>query len=377
MAVSWKTIPDFFTADSGNFLSSGAGLLGGIFGEGKTNMLSNLLSQFSGAKSTSISSLLSMAVPAILAMLGKHASTNNLSSDGLASMLAGQKGNIASAMPAGLNVGSLFESMEHRAAAPVAAATHSRPVQKNVHADTHHYASDADDNAGGGLKILFPIILLALLGAAAWYFFKDGCGGPKEVEHTSTGTHSDTSTVHSAGATMVNMAPGKLDSISGDFIYDAGESSSINLPNNAGVLAVGRNSTEYKLVNFLNDKNAMIDTAKGNWFEFTNVRFKTNAAEITEESLAQLKNLVTISKAYPSAQFKIGGYTDNSGNAANNLTLSQKRADAVAAKLKELGMPANALESAKGYGPEWPIADNATAEGRAQNRRVAVNVKSK
>jgi K(+)-stimulated pyrophosphate-energized sodium pump len=121
----------------------------------------------------------------------------------------------------------------------------------------------------------------------------------------------------------------------------------------------------------------MIDTVKGNWFEFTNVRFNTGGSEITETSMDQLKNLVTISKAYPTAQFKIGGYTDNTGNAAANVTLSQKRAEAVAAMLKKLGIAGKAIESAKGYGQEWPLADNATPEGRAQNRRVAVNVKSR
>jgi outer membrane protein OmpA-like peptidoglycan-associated protein len=45
--------------------------------------------------------------------------------------------------------------------------------------------------------------------------------------------------------------------------------------------------------------------------------------------------------------------------------------------LKKLGIAAGAITGSKGYGKEWPIADNATPEGRAQNRRVAVNVKAK
>lgn len=358
----------FFDNDGGSFLNKGAGLLSGLFGEGKTNMLSSLIAQFSGAKSSSVSSLLSMAAPAILGMLGRHANSNNLSADGLASMLSSQRSNIANAMPAGLNLSSIFSGFGSKPADTVShtAATHST---------THHYAADPDEKRGTGMKLLLPILLLALLGAAAWYFFKDGCRGPEDPEHTEA-AHTDTASLDgSTGHTTMPL--GKLDSTSGDFIYDIGESVVINLPNNGGSLSVGKNSTEYKLVNFLNDKSALIDTVKGNWFEFTNVRFKTGGSEITDESLSQLKNLVAISKAYPAAQFKIGGYTDNTGDAAKNVTLSQRRADAVAAKLKELGMAAAGLESAKGYGQEWPIADNATAEGRAQNRRVAVNVKAK
>lgn len=360
---------NFFDNDGGGLLSKGAGLLSNLFGQGKTDMLSTVISQFSGAKSSSITSLLSMAAPAILGMLGKHANTNNLSADGLASMLSSQKANITNALPSGLNLGSLFSGFgASKAAEQVSHAA------TTAHAAAHHYTEE--ERSGGGMKLLFPIILLALLGAAAWYFFKDGCRGPEDPEHTEA-THTDTVSADGTASHTTGMAMGKLDSLTGDFIYDAGESATLNLPNNGGSLTVGKNTTEYRLISFLNDKNAAIDTVKGNWFEFTNVRFKTGGSQITDESLTQLRNLVTIAKAFPAAQFKIGGYTDNTGDAAKNVTLSQKRADAVVAKLKELGMAATALESAKGYGQEWPIADNATPEGRAQNRRVAVNVKAK
>ena len=151
----------------------------------------------------------------------------------------------------------------------------------------------------------------------------------------------------------------------------------IDLPANAGKLVVGENSTENKLYKFLMDSNQKLDTVKGNWFELTNVHFKTGGTELDSASMVQLKNVVAITKAFPSAEFKLGGYTDNTGDSSANIVLSQKRAEAVVAQLKKLGTSAAAITGAKGFGPQWPLQDNATPEGRAQNRRVAVNVKAK
>jgi OmpA-OmpF porin, OOP family len=363
---------NFFGNESGGLLNKGAGLLSGLFGDNKMGMLTNLISGFSGAKTTSITSLLSMAAPALLGFLGKHASENNLNAGGLAAMLGNQKSNIAAALPAGLNLGSVFNSFS----APAEAA------KSTVKAAAGHAEATAE-KAGSGLKWLLPLLLLALAAMAVLYFWrgcnKDAAGGGHDG-HDSTSTQHDTT--HTGGidkptAGGTTTVAGKLDSM-GNFVYDMGEMVTLTLPNNGGELKVGKNSTEAKLVAFLNDKNAMIDTAKGNWYEFTNVRFKKGSADLTEESMDQLKNMVAISKAYPTAAFKLGGYTDNTGSVAGNVALSQKRADAVAAMIKKLGAAASAITGTKGYGPEYPIcAANNTPECQAQNRRVAVNVKAK
>ena len=72
-------------------------------------------------------------------------------------------------------------------------------------------------------------------------------------------------------------------------------------------------------------------------------------------------------------RIKIGGYTDNSGDAATNLRLSQARAETVLNELRTMGIAASRLE-AEGYGQAHPVADNATPEGRATNRRVALRL---
>src|SRR5262249_32007068 len=69
----------------------------------------------------------------------------------------------------------------------------------------------------------------------------------------------------------------------------------------------------------------------------------------------------------------VGGYTDNTGDPGANQKLSQDRATAVFTELVTLGVPAQRM-SAEGYGQQYPVADNSTDSGRAQNRRIALRV---
>ena len=97
---------------------------------------------------------------------------------------------------------------------------------------------------------------------------------------------------------------------------------------------------------------------------------------IKPESQVQITNLVEILKAFPNVSLKIGGYTDNVGDAKSNLKLSADRAAAVVAALKAAGIDGKRLES-EGYGQEHPVASNDTEEGRTQNRRIAARVTAK
>ena len=94
------------------------------------------------------------------------------------------------------------------------------------------------------------------------------------------------------------------------------------------------------------------------------------------ESQEQLNNIAAILKAYPSVKVKIGGYTDNTGDPDANLRLSQQRADSVMQQLMSMGIAPDRL-TAQGYGDQYPIGDNSTPEGRAKNRRIALNVTEK
>ena len=85
-------------------------------------------------------------------------------------------------------------------------------------------------------------------------------------------------------------------------------------------------------------------------------------------------DLLTVSSSlqkYPESRVQIVGHTDNTGGAAYNQGLSERRANAVADVLMEGGVPFNRIETI-GRGEDQPIASNLTDEGRAQNRRVEI-----
>lgn len=77
---------------------------------------------------------------------------------------------------------------------------------------------------------------------------------------------------------------------------------------------------------------------------------------------------------YPDTTIFVTGHTDNTGSAAHNQALSERRANAVRAELAANGVPANRIV-AIGAGFTQPIASNATAQGRAQNRRVEITIR--
>lgn len=131
---------------------------------------------------------------------------------------------------------------------------------------------------------------------------------------------------------------------------------------------------ERKLIAFIEDKSKPVD--RETWFSFDRLDFETGSATLKPTSAEQLKNIAEIMKAYPKAALKIGGYTDNVGNADANLKLSQKRAENTMQELVKLGVDAKRLE-AQGYGEKHPVADNATEEGRQKNRRIDLRVTRK
>lgn len=101
--------------------------------------------------------------------------------------------------------------------------------------------------------------------------------------------------------------------------------------------------------------------------------FENNSAQILHSSMPVLTRLAEILIRYPLARVEIAGHTDDSGSRERNTELSQQRSDAVRTWLIGHGGDGNRI-TAVGYGPDRPKVSNASAKGRAVNRRVEFNL---
>lgn len=104
------------------------------------------------------------------------------------------------------------------------------------------------------------------------------------------------------------------------------------------------------------------------------IQFENGKATITKKSLPILDNVVKIMTSNPSYKLEINGHTDNAGDPGKNLTLSKDRAASVKAYLMSKGIAQDRLTS-NGFGDTMPVASNATAKGKAANRRVEFIIK--
>ena len=137
---------------------------------------------------------------------------------------------------------------------------------------------------------------------------------------------------------------------------------------------VPSNGVEVRLVEYLQGNEGAGGGTAG--LDFDRLLFDTNSATLQPSSSEQLNNIAAILRAYPTAKIQLRGYTDNTGEASQNLQLSQERADTVSAELAKRGIDPSRL-TATGYGQDQAVADNSTEEGRQKNRRISIRVAEK
>lgn len=337
--------------------AKGNSIMASLF-DGKQPGITGAISAFAGIKDSSTASLMSMALPPILGLLGRHAEQNNLSASGLAGFLSSQKDHIMHAMPAGLTsvAGMLGLSSLQGAASQLKASD----LKNTPHSTIDEVKTISETPTA---KWLVPVIVILIVLAGLWYFSRS-CNETRPSTATVTDTAA-TATNKDTGMAMRTTPPDTT-----------AASIKVKLPNGKE-LEANKGGIEDQLVTFLNSnwKSLSDDSLKNKWFNFDNLNFNLGTATITPASEKQLDNIAEILKAYPDAKIKIGGYTDASGNAADNKKLSRDRADAAKAGLDKRGVGSQVI-GAEGYGSQYakyPVS--APDDERALDRHVSVSVR--
>lgn len=322
------------------------------------------IENYADVSSTSAKHIVDAATPHLVNGLSAHKPANV----GIIDWIIEQKDHILAAIPSNFNltnalgIGSLMSLFSGHQKAP--------EVKHTAQHINHQHHQPVEEPKKSGNNGLIWLLLVALVALLLWWLLGKGCNNDDQVV-----TRTDTTTnVVRTTETTTTTTTSKIDP-DGNYIYDVGENTVINLADGT-TLTVGKNSTEYKLYDFLMNGTIDQNDKTKNWIPFDRVYFKLGNAELTDKSRAQVDNIAKILKNFPNAALKLGGYTDNTGDAAINKKLSTERAQIVAKLFGDLGV-AKQIEEAVGYGPEHPIATNDTDEGRAQNRRVDLKVSKK
>lgn len=336
--------------------SLGESLLAHLF-EGKSTVLHSINSLAGFQNVGSAGKVLSIAAPLVLASLRNKAEISDLGMAGLLKWLLDNKQNILGSLPNGwtsqMGLIHLMYSKDH---------DHSGGSETSVPTSRFWW--------------LWILAIMALVGGL-WVGVKS-CNQTEMVDRFTGAIKNAKAVLDSTSIEAENaakLAKEGLDSAAQVFKSKwTALGKSINIRLGDSTLSLPEKGVELKLVEWIQNKANEID--KTTWFNFDRILFQTGSASLNKVSDEQIKNIATIMKAMPSLEFKIGGYTDNTGDPVANVKLSMERAEAVKNALVEKGIDVKRLE-AEGYGPEFPAADNATEEGREQNRRVAIRVTKK
>ena len=329
-----------------------AGVTGGAPVEASSSFLNTLfgsslpaveakIAQTTNISTAASTSILAAAAPMVMGSLSNKINASGLTMASLGTTLSDELTSMKSYLPAGFAI-------------PGLAAIGN--IGSSAAASAGRLASKATDEAKSSAGWLWPVILLgALLIAGLIWYFNHG----KEAV-TDTASQATTAATQAGDA-----AQNAMSALGAFFKRKLPDGVELNIP---------QNGVENKLIDFITDGSKQVD--KETWFDFDRLLFATGSATLEPSSTEQLQNVAAILKAYPNVHLRIGGYTDNTGNAEANQKLSQERASTVMSQLVAMGVTPTRLDS-RGYGEEHPVADNATDAGRAQNRRISIRVTQK
>ena len=230
----------------------GSQLLSTVFGSNQ-GAVADGIARETGMSTGKAAAVLGMAAPLVLGMLGRQVQSTGMNASELGQSLKSEMPGLTSYLPSGLR--SFFGRAPAVASVPAAVAREVPKVN----------------------RWLWPVLGLIVLALIAFWIFRR--------TPTPSMPTIDTSGL---GAFFSTRLP---------------DGTELNIP---------QNGIENKLITFLNDSSRPVDTTT--WFNFDRLLFDSNSATLQPSSQEQLNNIVAIMRAYPTAQMKIGGYTDNTGD---------------------------------------------------------------
>jgi len=323
--ISWSQLASGITDPNSSIMSMGRRILPALFGSSEKTV-TGALGRESGLPSGAISTLLTMVAPVVMSFISKRVRDSGMTMSSLGALLQRESATIRSALPSGLTDVFWPGAAIVGTVSPVVA----QAVQREP---SHSWA---------------PVLAIAALGLGLLWF----------LGHA----RRPTVIVPVVPSTAVGTANRMATPVSKPVC---------SLPAN---VVLPPNSAASQLLTIVQTPDAK--ARQDSWITIDRLSFNTGSAQLQPQSERQIGNIATVLSNCPAVHLNIAGFTDNVGSNEANLNLSRNRAKAIVADLVKKGVSPDRL-SAEGYGEDHPVADNSTAEGRAQNRRVAMTVANK
>jgi OmpA-OmpF porin, OOP family len=314
-----------------SFMTGGSQFLSTLFGN-KIGPITEAIASKTGLRAAAASTLLALGGHTVLSFLGSKVRDGSITANNLPEFLSRESDALQGMLPPGFHT----------------VGTHKVDVNPVV------AQSVQVEKRSSILPWLLALLALAIL--LGFWWFHSHQPAPVEV------TQPPVAAPVPVAPTITSSTGADLGALVGTKVCDG------------SMLQIPERGVESKLLAFIQDPATKPD--KTSWFDFDRLLFDTDSATLQPQSSDQLNSIATILKACPAVRLTIGGYTDNTGDPAHNLKLSQDRASSVVAQLVALGIAPNRMVP-KGYGDQHPVGDNSTDEGRALNRRISMLVTAK
>jgi hypothetical protein len=294
-----KHLTNMLGSDQESLVQKGIGLLTTLFGEGKLTAIVSALSSYLGLGSSAIKNLLAGLAPLILGAVIKQKQTQGLDAAGLANMLAGQKQNILSAMPAGLT--SALSSVPGLDAITDTARAGYAAASQGVRTA----ADRARETTASPLRWLVPLALLLGLGYLLWNFYGRQPVPPKPTTPNATVTRTTpdttpgttTSASIDTAAKAPTIPPADAARLTGD-LKDVFESATRTL---SGIKDA---ATAQAALPDLEKLNTKLDAVKGLWDKLPAAAQGTVSA-LVKDNMGKLQELIDKIMALPGVGEKV------------------------------------------------------------------------